>query len=319
MSAPAIVTLTMNPALDVAADADEVRPTEKIRCRAVRYDPGGGGINVARFAHALGASVEAVFTAGGSTGARVVDLVQAAGVHTTTIAIDGSTRESFTVNERTVGQQYRFVLPGPALSFDEQNQCLDALGEAASSAQFVVASGSLPPGVRPDFYQRVADICTRTGALLILDTSGIGLNHVTSGVYLCKPSVRELRDRVGRELRTEAEQMAAAHELIDHGVARVVVVSLGAQGVLLATSEESRSFPAIPVTAVSGVGTGDALVAGIAVGLSRSWAIEDSVRYGIAAATAKLLTPGTSAFDRDDVEKFFTSPVPAPAPISRTF
>jgi 6-phosphofructokinase 2 len=306
-----IVTLTMNPALDVAADTDEVRPTDKIRCRAVRYDPGGGGINVARFAHALGASVAAVFTVGGSTGTRVADLVQGAGVPATTVAIAGATRESFTVNERTTGRQYRFVLPGPALTFDEQDRCLDALGGAASSAQFVVASGSLPPGVRPDFYQRVAEVCRRTGARLILDTSGIGLNHVTSGVFLCKPSVRELRECVGRDLPTEGEQLAAAHEMIDRGVAHVVVVSLGAQGVLLATSGDSHSFPAIPVPVVSGVGTGDALVAGIAVGMSRGWSVEDSVRYGIAAATAKLRTAGTSVFERDDVETLFESSLPS--------
>jgi 6-phosphofructokinase 2 len=300
---PLIVTLTMNPALDVSADADVVRSTEKIRCRAERYDPGGGGINVARFAHALGAPVAAVFTAGGSTGSRVIELVNAVGVSNTVIAISGDTRESFTVNERATGQQYRFVLPGPTLSLGEQRRCLDALAEAASAARFVVASGSLPPGVGPDFYQQVADICRHSGVQLILDTSGKGLQHVTSGVFLCKPSVRELRECVGRDVATEEAQLAAAHELIDRGMARVVVVSLGASGVLLATPGASRSFPAVHGLAVSGVGTGDALVAGIAVGLSRLSTVEDSVRYGIAAATAKLATPGTSAFDRDDVER----------------
>ncbi|VEG56536.1 ribokinase-like domain-containing protein [Mycolicibacterium aurum] len=305
MNQPAIVTLTMNPALDVAADADEVRPTEKIRCRAERYDPGGGGINVARFAHALGASVAAVFTAGGPTGARVVDLVGAAGVPHTAVAITGATRESFTVNERATGQHYRFVLPGPTLTRDEQDRCLDALEERASSARFVVMSGSLPPGVQPDFPAEVAALCERTGASLILDTSGKGLSNSTSNVFLCKPSLRELSECVGRALATEADQLAAARELIDRGVARVVVVSRGAMGVLLATARDSRSFSAVTVPVVSEVGTGDAMVAGIVVGLSRALSIEDSVRYGIAAATAKLSTPGTAAFERDDVESLF--------------
>lgn len=305
MNHPAIVTLTMNPALDVAADADEVRPTEKIRCRAERYDPGGGGINVARFAHALGASVAAVFTAGGPTGARVVDLVDAAGVPHTAVAITGATRESFTVNERATGQHYRFVLPGPTLTRDEQDRCLDALEERASSARFVVMSGSLPPGVQPDFPAEVAALCERTGASLILDTSGKGLSNSTSNVFLCKPSLRELSECVGRALATEADQLAAARELIDRGVARVVVVSRGAMGVLLATARDSRSFSAVTVPVVSEVGTGDAMVAGIVVGLSRALSIEDSVRYGIAAATAKLSTPGTAAFERDDVESLF--------------
>ncbi|WP_370599235.1 1-phosphofructokinase family hexose kinase [Mycolicibacterium sp. yt] len=295
----------MNTALDVAADADEVVPTEKVRCRAVRYDAGGGGVNVARFARALGATVSAVFTAGGSTGSRVIDMVDAAGVPGVPVPIEGATRESFTVNERATGKQYRFVLPGPVLSPGEEARCLEALRRAAYSAQFVVASGSLPPGVPLDFYQRVADMCREAGALLILDTSGGGLSHITSGVYLLKPSVRELRECVGRPLPTEAEQLAAAHELIDRGIARIVVVSLGAQGALLAASSHSERFPALPVAAVSGIGAGDAMVAGITVGLAEGWTLDRAVRYGIAAATAKLQTPATSVFDRADVEHHF--------------
>ncbi|MDW5611360.1 1-phosphofructokinase family hexose kinase [Mycolicibacterium sp. D5.8-2] len=305
MTPLSIVTLTMNTALDVAADADEVVPTEKVRCRAVRYDAGGGGVNVARFARVLGATVSAVFTAGGSTGSRVIDMVEAAGVPGVPVPIEGATRESFTVNERATGKQYRFVLPGPVLSPGEEARCLEALRQAAYSAQFVVASGSLPPGVPLDFYQRVADMCREAGALLILDTSGGGLSHITSGVYLLKPSVRELRECVGRPLPTEAEQRAAAHELIDRGIARIVVVSLGAQGALLAASSHSERFPALPVAAVSGIGAGDAMVAGITVGLAEGWTLDRAVRYGIAAATAKLQTPATSVFDRADVEHHF--------------
>lgn len=308
MNRAPIVTLTMNPALDVTADADEVRPTDKVRCHAVRYDAGGGGINVARFAGALGGDVVAVFAAGGSTGERLVDLVYASRTPYTLVPLEGATRESFTVNDRAGDQQYRFVLPGPTLSPAECALCLDKLREAippaVASACYVVASGSLPPGVPVDFYQRVADLCGDVGARLILDTSVDALTHVTSGVYLLKPSVRELRECVGRPLTTLPEQLEAAHELIERGLTEAVVVSLGPQGAILATATESRHFPAIPVHAVSGVGAGDAMVAGIAVGLSSGWSISDAVRYGIAAAAAKLLTPGTAAFAAADVDRF---------------
>lgn len=308
MNRSPIVTLTMNPALDVTADADEVRPTEKVRCHAVRYDAGGGGINVARFAGALGGDVVAVFAAGGSTGERLVDLVYESRTPYTLVPLGGATRESFTVNDRAGDRQYRFVLPGPTLTSAECALCLDKLREAipppVASTCYVVASGSLPPGVPANFYQRVADLCRDVGARLILDTSVDALTHVTSGVYLLKPSVRELRECVGRPLETRTEQLLAAHELIDRGLTEAVVVSLGPQGAILATANESRHFPAIPVHAVSGVGAGDAMVAGIAVGLGRGWTIGDAVRYGIAAAAAKLLTPGTSAFAAVDVEQF---------------
>jgi len=305
VSGSAIVTLTVNPALDVTVDADHVQPTDKIRCRAVRYDAGGGGVNVARFVHALGVPVSAVFTAGGPTGAHVVALIDDSEVPSLPITVSGHTRQSLTVNECATGRQYRFVLPGPALTPEEQIRCLDVLKDAAGSAGYVVASGSLPPGVRPDFYQQVADICGQRGARLILDTSGGGLAHISSGVFMLKPSLRELRECVGRPLLTEVEQTTAARELIDRGVAEMVVVSLGAEGALLVTARSSHRYAAIDVPSVSGVGAGDAMVAGIVVGLSRAWPVPVAVRYGIATATAKLQTPGTSAFVRSDVDGYF--------------
>ncbi|COX07787.1 phosphofructokinase [Mycobacterium tuberculosis] len=131
------------------------------------------------------------------------------------------------------------------------------------------------------------------------------MQHISSGVFLLKASVRELRECVGSELLTEPEQLAAAHEFIDRGRAEVVVVSLGSQGALLATRHASHRFSSIPMTAVSGVGAGDAMVAAITVGLSRGWSLIKSVRLGNAAGAAMLLTPGTAACNRDDVERFF--------------
>ncbi|HYO03526.1 MAG TPA: 1-phosphofructokinase family hexose kinase [Mycobacterium sp.] len=300
-----IVTLTMNPALDVTTGADRVVPTDKIRCHSARYDAGGGGINVARVATILGASVSAVFPVGGPTGDLVTELVADADVPYRRVAISEPTRESFTVDESSSGQQYRFVLPGPRLTIAEQTKCLDELEYAARSARIVVASGSLPPGVPFDFYQRVADICREIGVPLVLDTSGGGLQHITSGVFLLKPSVRELRECFGRELATESEQLAAAHELIAAGISQAVVVSVGSKGALLATTHGNQRFPAVPVHVLSGVGAGDAMVAAITVGVTRGWSLSKSVRFGIATGAAMLMTPGTAPCRREETERIF--------------
>ncbi|VBA40422.1 Putative ATP-dependent 6-phosphofructokinase isozyme 2 [Mycobacterium attenuatum] len=260
VTGPRIVTLTMNPALDITTSVDVVRPTEKLRCSATRYDPGGGGINVARIAQILGGSAFAVFPAGGSHGGLLVRLLSEERLPCAHIPIVASTRESFTVNETSTGRQYRFVLPGPRLSPAEQQRCLQELRFAARAAEFVVASGSLPPGVPADYYQRVADVCRQLGPRLVLDTSGGGLQHVSCGVFLLKASVRELQECAGRELLTEPEQFAAAHELIDRGLAQAVVVSLGSHGALLATHETSERFAAVPMGHGSGVGAGDAML-----------------------------------------------------------
>ncbi|MGZ5363846.1 MAG: 1-phosphofructokinase family hexose kinase [Mycobacterium sp.] len=300
-----IVTLTMNPALDITVAAEAVRPTEKIRCSRARYDAGGGGINVAKIAHVLGAPVTAVFPAGGASGDLVSRLVAETGVPFRRIDIAEPTRESFTIDETGTGLQYRFVLPGPRLTPSEQAGCVNQLRVEATSAQFVVASGSLPPGAPADFYQRIADVCGEAGVRFVLDTSGAGLQHVHRGVSVLKASVRELRECVGRDLTTESEQLDAAHELVDSGRAEAAVVSLGAQGALLATRTDSCRFAAIPMRAVSGVGAGDAMVAGITVALTRGWPLSTSVRFGMAAGAAMLMTPGTAPCTRADTERLF--------------
>lgn len=300
-----IVTVCMNPALDITTTTDEVRPTDKLRCAAARYDPGGGGINVAHVAQVLGVESTAVFPAGGPAGELVHSLLIAEGLAVQRIPIGGSTRESFTVNESNTGRQYRFVLPGPQLTVVEQAGCLLALRRAAADAGILIASGSLPPGVPEDFYQQVSTACEELGVPFLLDTSGRGLAQVKSGVFLLKPSIRELREDVGRPLETEAEQIEAACGLVDRGVARNVLVSLGAQGALLVSERRAQRFAAVPVPPGSGVGAGDAMLAGVAVGVSRGWPLADAVRLGIAAGAAMLLTPGTAPCTREDTERLF--------------
>lgn len=300
-----IVTLTMNPALDVTTRTRKVAPTEKLRCGPPRYDPGGGGIIVARVLQELGGSPTAVFPAGGPSGKLFETLLAAHGVSGRRIAIDAPTRESLTVDEEQTGQQYRFVLPGPELTAAEQEKCLVMLAEVARGAGYVVASGSLPPGVPPDFYQRVAEIARELGARFILDTSGEALRHMRSDVYLLKPSIRELRECVGRELLTEHDQLLAARELILAGITEVVVLSLGAQGALAVTAQGHERLDAITVPAGSGVGAGDSMLAAITLGLSRDWALGDAVRLGVAAGAAMFLRPGSEPCRRQDVERLY--------------
>ncbi|MBF9234546.1 1-phosphofructokinase family hexose kinase [Microvirga sp. BT350] len=297
----------MNPALDIATSAEAVIPTEKMRCGPPRYDPGGGGINVARVVKILGGEAFAVFPAGGPAGLALEGLLERDGVPHQRIPIKGVTRESFTVDERRSGQQYRFVLPGPSLSGDEQRACLESLVEHVANARFIVASGSLPPEVKPDFFRGVADLAKRSGARFVLDTSGEALRQTRQGVYLLKPSLRELRECVGRELRSEAEQVEAAQELIADGRSEVIVISLGAQGALLVTAQGFQRLAPIDVPIRSAVGAGDSMVAAITLGLVRGLDLEHAVRFGMAAGAATLMTPGTELCRRDDVEKLYSN------------
>ncbi|WP_237568020.1 1-phosphofructokinase family hexose kinase [Mycolicibacterium lacusdiani] len=300
-----IVTLTMNPALDISTETRTVGHTSKVRCGPGRYHPGGGGVNVARVATALQASASAVLPVGGLTGRRILELLDDEGVDTVHVDIADTTRENVTVDELATGLQYRFVLAGPHMSADERHACLGALRRATVGAEFVVASGSLPPGVPPDFYQTVADACRDQGSLFVLDTSGVGLANLTSGAYLVKASSRELSDWAGRPLAGEDEQLDAAAQLISKGCTQSILVSRGADPALLVTPTGHQRFPAHEMPTGSGVGAGDAMVAGVVVGLSRCWSMTEAVRFGMACGAAMMLTPGTGICRPDDVWRLF--------------
>ena len=302
-----IVTLTMNPALDIATTTDRVVPEHKLRCEAPRYDPGGGGINVARAVHALGGDALAIFPAGGSAGEMIRHLLRREGVAHQAVAIAGFTRESLAVEERESGKQYRFLLPGQQLGLKDQERCLDALAAAAAAAEFIVVSGSLPPGVPDDFYARVAALAKAQGKRLVLDTSGAALQQVGHGVYLLKPSLRELEGLSGRQFSGAREELAAARHLVDEGRSDIIVVSLGAGGALLVTAAQAERFPAIAVAAKSTVGAGDSMLAGIVLGLTRGLPIQEAVRLGIAAGAAALLGSGTQLCRREDVERLYAA------------
>ena len=230
----AIVTLTLNPALDVFTGTESVRPTHKLRCTPPRFEPGGGGINVARVVHALGGEVTAVFPCGGSSGMAFEKLLRESGVPIAPVPIAGATRESFTVDEEESGEQYRFVLPGPSLSDEELEQILETVGGVEGPPAYVIASGSLPPDCDPQIFRRLCALCGRIGARLVIDTSGDALAAVEgSCAFLIKPSLREVQELVGRELPDAAAECEAARELLARCFADVIVVSLGDRGALL--------------------------------------------------------------------------------------
>ena len=178
----------------------------------------------------------------------------------------------------------------------------------AAEADFIVASGSLPLGVRENFYARVAQLAQMLGKRFVLDTSGAALKQAGYGIYLLKPSLRELQDLVGREIGIPLEQEKAAREVIEQGRCEIVVLSLGAEGVLLVTAEECERFAAVPVEARSTVGAGDSMLAGIVLGLSREMPLRESVRFRLAAGAAAPLGSGTELCRRADVERLYKFP-----------
>ncbi len=298
---PRITTLTLNPTIDLASEADTVHPVRKIRTRAERQDPGGGGVNVARVVRELGGDTLAIILAGGVTGGFLEQLLEEAGVPCRSVPVAGRTRISQTVLERSTGLEYRFVAEGPQLSEAEWHSALDAVDEVRDG--WLVASGSLPPGVPADFYARLTARAARHGTRLVLDTSGEALQLALQqgGLELVKPSIGEFERAIGRKLSDPAAQEAAAMELVQAGKARLVAVTMGGDGALLARAEGVLRLPALPVEVRGAVGAGDSFVAAMVMALADGRGADDAFAWGVAAGAAAVSQAGTAHPARDDV------------------
>ena len=213
------------------------------------------------------------------------------------------------MTERTSGAAISFHYAGPNLRRRGVAKLSGKIGGLNPMPDFVVASGSLPPGAPADFYGRLAKVVSAKHSRFVLDSSGAALAEGlrSGGVYLSKPSMRELRGLVGRELIHEKEQEEAAMEIVKDAQAQIVVVSIGAARSASGNSERVRtdSTPAVPVK--SKVGAGDSMVAGIVLGLARDMPVRDAVCLGIACGTATVICPEPSFAGAKTLSGLFAS------------
>lgn len=299
-----VVTLTMNPSLDISTSIPSVAPEIKMRCAPPTFDPGGGGINVSRAIKFLSGESTAVFASGGHTGAMLNNLLDEEGISNYPVPIKGLTREGFAVYEENSTLQYRFNMPGPQLDADEWIACLEAVFEL--NPKYIVASGSLPPGVPIEFYGEITRYAHQDGIRVIVDTSGEALNKAFGkGVYLMKPNLNELEMFSGEEIEGEEQIKDVARRLIAEGLSEVMVVSMGAAGASLITATQYAHMRAPMVRVQSKVGAGDSMVGGIVMGLAQGRDLVDSVRFGIAAGTAAVMTAGTDLCRESDTLRLY--------------
>lgn len=281
-------------------------PDKKLVCTHVQVEPGGGGINVSRAIYKLGGNSEALFLSGGYTGKQFEELMAAENITYTALPVKGDTRENFVMVDAAANLQYRFGMVGPELSEPEWHQALDNI-EARKDLAYIVASGSLPPGVPGDFFARLATICRALGAKLIVDTSHEPLQSaIKQGVYLIKPNLGELSNLYGKERLGKEEIVVAARSIILKGGCELVAVSMGADGAMLITPD--RQFEVKPplCKVQSTVGAGDSMLAGMVLALQAGREQGDVLRYGVAAGTAATLNPGTELCKKEDTERLFT-------------
>ncbi|KAF0174412.1 MAG: 6-phosphofructokinase [Rhodobacteraceae bacterium] len=300
-----ILTLTLNPALDMATTVPEMVPDRKLRCAAPLLDPGGGGLNVSRAVTVLGGESLALVALGGLTGDRLAGLIRAESVPFLALMGPGETRQSLTVTEEKSGRQYRFMLPGPVWSEADQGRVFLLLRASARVGAYGVISGSQPPGVPGDFLAQLAR--SMAGLQVLLDTSGAALKqavaHPIPGLFVLRMDDLEAEELAGHALTTRVQSADFAASLVARGVAQKVILARGADGSVLAEAGQRLFVKAAPVKVVSKVGAGDSFVAGFVLALARGGTSAQAMAYGAAAASAAVMTDATQLCRLADVER----------------
>lgn len=300
-----ILTITLNPCIDKSTKAEQLRPDSKLRCTEVVNEPGGGGINVSKALKKLETPSVALFPAGGHNGNMLCSLLKQEGVLFHAVDTQTETRENWVVLETTSNQQFRFTFPGREVKEETIIALVDQI--RSFTPGFVVASGSLPPGLPPYFYGLIVKNAAAVGARCIVDTSGPALQALKGKhAFLIKPNIGELCKMLNVEWLDKDAVPEAARQAIRDGFAEVIVVSMGAQGAWLVTEREQHFVVSPPVEKKSTVGAGDSMVAGITHFLQNGKSLREALRFGVACGSAATMNEGTQLFKKEDAEKLYS-------------
>jgi 6-phosphofructokinase 2 len=256
-----IVSLALNPAIDLTYTTDELRHDQKSRSSNTRLDPGGTGINVGRALERLGADCHTCSTVAGSIGHLFQELVSQQIKHLTLLPISGETRINTTILEQTRNQQFEINAEGPAVS--------DAIQQQGGKAVIDAPVHLLQPALQ-------------------------------SQPYLIKPNRHELECLCQQTLPDLKSIAAQSRQLVDQGI-RYVCVSLGDAGALLSNTDHSYFCTAPSIPQQSSVGCGDALLAGLVYALNKGMDDKEALQWGVACGTATAARPGTELFDIQDL------------------
>lgn len=297
-----ITTVTINPAIDEAVALDVLDLGGKSRCSLDSLDPGGKGVNASRVIHRLGRQTLALGFAGGLTGDLLRQKLVQEEVPSEFIIVAESTRVNIMIYERVASRRSRLYLPGPHVSLESLHELEQRLFEVPAKS-VVVLGGSVPPGLPVTIYRDLIIALQARGISCVVDTSGEALAAALEArPVLVKPNVEEASELLARSVLTDDDALAAAHDIRALG-AQQVVISQAARGAIGVNA--SGAWKAVPpkIEACSTVGSGDSMVAGLAIAIDEGSPLMEGLRWGTAAGAATAMMAGTQLCRAADVYK----------------
>jgi len=297
-----IYTITLNPALDRTLWIQKVRDDVSNRILEEKSFAGGKSVDVSKVLKNLGVDNIALGFVGGFAGRELEGRLLNEGIETDFVRVSGETRTNIIIHETGTGKQLAFNASGPEIKPDELMQFIEQL-ERLPCGEVVAIGGSIPLGVSPEIYRKIINLVKKCQAKVVLDVDGEALRQGIKALpNVIKPNIHELSELAGRELNGLDDIVSAARSINQQGV-EIVLVSMGAKGILLVS--DGQQYLAVPpnVNVESTVGAGDSSVAGFIFGLVQGKDLKQCLIYAVAAGTATTLRQGTALCQKDDFER----------------
>ncbi|WP_378956562.1 1-phosphofructokinase [Pelosinus sp. sgz500959] len=289
-----IITVTLNPAVDKTVEINNVQINSVNRVSSIRLDAGGKGINVSKIILSLRGQSKALGFLGGRAGTFIKNYLDEMHIDNDFVMVNGETRTNLKIVDPMQHTNTDINEMGPQITPKDIEEIEKQLLQSVNDKAIIVFSGSVPPNIEPNIYQKWINQVKEKGGKSILDADGeIMRLGIAAGPYLIKPNIHELERLLGRKITTIDEVIKASRSLMQEYGIEVVVVSMGGDGALFLNKEVTILAEGLVVEVKSTVGAGDSMVAALAYALDNGETFEKSVTLAVAAGTANVMTHGT--------------------------
>ncbi|WP_307410031.1 tagatose-6-phosphate kinase [Neobacillus ginsengisoli] len=301
-----ILTVTMNPSVDISYSVQDFKLNDVNRVEKARKTAGGKGLNVARVIKLLGEDVLATGVLGGTIGDYITQELMKNEIKNDFFRIDQESRNCIAILHD--GKQTEILESGPTILVEEGKVFLEKFREQLAEASLVTISGSLPKGLESGFYRQMVEIGWENGIPVIVDTSGESLRQVLLHEvkpFAIKPNIDELSHLLNMEVD---ESMNGLKQLLNnelfHGI-ELIVISMGGVGAFVKHEEDYYRVTIPGIDVVNPVGSGDATVAGIAVALKRKQTVQDILKTAMTTGMLNTMEAETGYINLAKFDSLF--------------
>jgi len=300
-----ISVVCANPALDRMLVLSDFKLNEVNRTSRVEVTVAGKGINVARAIQTVGGECQLYLFVGDNIGKKITTGLSQEHLPFFAWPVFGETRITTVIHEEKISRHTVINEDGPIVSLESSLALCRSLENHLNPGDYLVLSGSLPRGVRKDFYAVLIEIAHQKGASPVLDSSGAPFySALLAAPYLIKPNVKEAEEALGFAIITLDDKIKAIR-CFQEKMIPLVILSDGSRGLVIGYQDEVFGIKANTLSGGGfAIGSGDTLVGVVVDQLSRQVNVNEAIRFGTACGLANTFCPGAGVFDLSLAHQF---------------